>query len=111
LVLTHTADRPVTVQVYGIVHEYVDPSARREPPVAELARLQVPRDVSLPGGRLAARLLDLADHVVERRLAPAGDDNVRALRCEQPGGLAADAAAASGDDRHLPVESAHHALL
>src|SRR5207253_10543184 len=88
-----------------------DPAERRERPVGELDRLDVPRDVRLPGGRLAARLLDLADHVVERRLAPAGDDNVRALRCEQPGGFAADAAAASGDDRDLPVEAAHHGIL
>ena len=69
----------------------------------------LPDGIGLPG--LAARALDFADDVLERRLAPPADDDMRALRGEQLGGLAADAAATAGDDRHLPVEPADHTIL
>src|SRR2546427_11180905 len=75
------ADRTGPARVAGVVDEDVDPAERRERPVGELARLHVPRDVRLPGGRLAARLLDLADHVVEVRPAPAGDATRAVHRC------------------------------
>src|SRR5450631_63450 len=58
--------------------------------------------------RLAAPLLDLCRHLGERRLIAAVQYEIAAFRGERLGDAAPDAAARSGDQRHLAVQPHIH---
>ena len=86
----------------GVVDEQVDLAVALEHGVDERLDLVLLADVA--GARLDAAAVGLRGGLVERLLAPAADDHLGAERRQLERGGAAQARAASADDRHLPVE-------
>jgi hypothetical protein len=50
---------------------------------------------------------DFFDSLIDDIRTPAGDDDLRALLCEEMSGRLADAAIATGNDRDLVLEMLH----
>ena len=92
----------------GVGQENVDAALLGADPLEQAIEVVQLRDVALYGQDAAA---DLRRRAVQLRLAPAGDDHLRALRREPFGAGQADAAVGAGDDRDLALKSAHGLLL
>jgi hypothetical protein len=52
-------------------------------------------------------MADLVDRLINHILTPAGDNDLSAFLCEQPGGCLADAAIAAGDNGDFVREMLH----
>ena len=91
----------------GVVHEDVDPARLGEDLGRDAVWLLAAREVARLRRRRAARRRDAPRHVLERRRAPAGEDDARARRREAQRGRLADAAPRPRDPDHLAREIRH----
>src|SRR5260221_11566409 len=91
----------------GIVHQNVEAAEITLDPIGDATCRRRLHEIAGFDGSGAARRLDAAGDILERRLAPAGEDDFGAFAREPERSRLADAGAGPGNPGNLPVQTFH----